>query len=100
MTHGLSPETIRNLKHLRNGIQLAQAHAQASKAKEKFVLDAAATRCLNAPGEHRAVFERLRVLFTSDTFGRTPHFPVCCSNCPCSPAKLGLNQLLGSDSAA
>jgi hypothetical protein len=38
MTHGLSPETIRDLKHLRDGIQLALAHAQASKDKEKFVL--------------------------------------------------------------
>jgi hypothetical protein len=38
MTHGLAPETIRDLKHLRDGIQLALAHAQASKDKEKFVL--------------------------------------------------------------
>jgi hypothetical protein len=38
MTHGLSPATIRDLKHLRDGIQLALAHAQASKDKEKFVL--------------------------------------------------------------
>jgi hypothetical protein len=38
MTHGLSAETIRDLKHLRDGIQLALAHAQASKDKEKFVL--------------------------------------------------------------
>jgi hypothetical protein len=30
--------TIRDLKHLRDGIQLALAHAQASKDKEKFVL--------------------------------------------------------------
>ena len=38
MMHGLSTEMIRNLKHLRDGIQLALAHAQASKEKEKFVL--------------------------------------------------------------
>jgi hypothetical protein len=38
MTHGLSPATIRDLKHLREGLQLALAHAQASKDKEKFVL--------------------------------------------------------------
>jgi hypothetical protein len=35
---GLSPATIRDLKHLRDRIQLALAHAQASKDKEKFVL--------------------------------------------------------------
>jgi hypothetical protein len=38
MTHRLTPETIYDLKHLRDGIQLALAHAQASKDKEKFVL--------------------------------------------------------------
>ena len=30
--------SMRDLKHLRDGIQLALAHAQASKDKEKFVL--------------------------------------------------------------
>jgi hypothetical protein len=38
MTHGLSPATIHDLKHLRDGIQLALAHAQASKEKERFLL--------------------------------------------------------------
>jgi hypothetical protein len=38
MTHAYSPATIRDLKHLREGLQFALAHAQASKDKEKFVL--------------------------------------------------------------